>query len=245
MMTAGHLLCRQLTHGHLHPVKLRAIGSGDKEARRNAILDAAERLFVKHPDRMASVAEVAAAAGLAKGTVYLYFPGKEEMLLALHERQVAHFFGQLMRTLARPGPVEFDDIFPVTLTHLIRLPGYLELTSRCFALMDREIPKATAIAFKRRIAQTLGAAGIQLERHFRMPRGAGITLLLHSYGLIVGLWQLLHPNERLGAAMRRPELRELDRDYEHEIENALRSLWQGWIARAEADGPARKRARAR
>ncbi len=226
-------------------MKLRAIGSDDKEERRNAILDAAERLFVKHPDRMASVAEVAAAAGLAKGTVDLYFPGKEEMLLALHERQVAHFFSQLMRTLARPGPLGFDDIFPVTREHLIRLPGYLELTSRCFALMDREIPKDAAIAFKTRVAQTLGAAGVQLERHFELPRGAGITLLLHSYGLIVGLWQLLHPTERLGSAMRRPGLRDLDRDYEAEIENALRSLWQGWIGRAKAGAPLPRKARTR
>ena len=225
-------------------MKLRAIGSDDKEERRNAILDAAERLFVRHPDRMASVAEVATAAGLAKGTVYLYFPSKEEMLLALHERQVAHFFTQLMRLLARPGAVDFDDVFPVTLEHLIRLPGYLELTSRCFALMDREIPRETAIAFKAGVVRTLGAAGVELERHFSMPAGAGITLLLHSYGLIVGLWQLLHPNERLGAAMRRPELRELDRNYEKEIENALRSLWQGWIGRAKA-APARKKARTR
>jgi AcrR family transcriptional regulator len=41
---------------------------------------------------MANVAEVAEAAGLGKGTVYLYFPSKEEMLLALHERHVTKFF---------------------------------------------------------------------------------------------------------------------------------------------------------
>ena len=224
-------------------MKLRAIGSDDKQERRQAILDAAERLFVKHPERMARVSEVAAAAGLAKGTVYLYFPSKEEMLLALHERQVAHFFTQLLKRLVRPEPADFDDIFPITLEHLIRLPGYLELTSRCFALMDREIPRETAVAFKAGVARTLSAAGVQLERHFGTPAGTGITLLLHSYGLIVGLWQLLHPNERLGAAMRRPELRELNRDYEHEIENALRALWQGWINQARAVAPARKTAR--
>src|SRR5688572_28258418 len=93
---------------------LRAVADEDKEARRHSILDAAERLFLRHPDRMASVAEVATAAGLAKGTVYLYFPSKEEMLLALHERQVAHFFEHLMVKLAQPGPLDFDDIFPIT-----------------------------------------------------------------------------------------------------------------------------------
>jgi AcrR family transcriptional regulator len=214
-------------------VKQRAMGVEDKEVRRHAILDAAERLFLKHAGRMASVAEVAAAAGLAKGTVYLYFPSKEEMLLALHERHVAHFFAELMKKLLERGPLDFDDVFPVTLKHLIRLPGYLELTSRCFGLMDREIPKDTALAFKARIAQTLQGAGVHLERHFGMPAGAGVTLLLHSYGLIVGLWQLLHPNERLGRAMKRPELRSLDRDYEGEIENALRALWGGWLSQAK------------
>jgi len=210
-------------------LKQRAMGTEDKEARRHQILDAAERLFLRHPGRMASVSEVAAAAGLAKGTVYLYFPSKEEMLLALHERHVALFFRALMKKLGEAGPLDFDDIFPVTLANLIRLPGCLELTSRCFGLMDREIPKDTALAFKARIAQTLQAAGAPLERHFNLQAGAGVTLLLHSYGLIVGLWQLLHPNERLGRAMQRPALKLLHRDYEKEIESALRALWRGWL----------------
>ena len=205
------------------------MGTEDKEQRRGDILDAAEKLFLKHPERMASVSEVAGAAGLAKGTVYLYFPSKEEMLLALHERHVAVFFAALMRKLSERGPLDFDDIFPVTLKHLIRVPGCLELTSRCFGLMDREIPKDTALAFKARIAATLQAAGGHLERHFGLPRGAGVTLLLHSYGLIVGLWQLLHPNERFGRAMQRPELKVLHRDYEKEVESALRALWRGWL----------------
>jgi len=134
-----------------------------------------------------------------------------------------------MRKLSERGPLDFDDIFPVTLKHLIRVPGCLELTSRCFGLMDREIPKDTALAFKARIAATLQAAGGHLERHFGLPRGAGVTLLLHSYGLIVGLWQLLHPNERFGRAMQRPELKALHRDYDQEIEQALRALWGGWL----------------
>lgn len=211
-------------------LKQRAIGTEDKEVRRQAILDAAERLFVKHPERMASVSEVAESAGLGKGTVYLYFPSKEEMLLALHERHVAVFFRELMKKLAEKGPLTFDDVFPVTREHLIRAPGYLELTSRCFGLMDREIPADTALAFKARIASTLQDAGTHLDRHFGLEPGGGVTLLLHSYGMIVGLWQLLHPNERFGKAMRRPELKLLNRDYEREIENALRALWLGSIS---------------
>jgi AcrR family transcriptional regulator len=223
--------------------KLRAIAVADKAERRQEILDAVEKLYLAHPDRMPNVAEVAETAGLAKGTVYLYFPSKEEMLLALHERHVAHFFSALMKKLAERGPLDFDDIFPVTRQHMIRLPGYLPLTSWCFGMMDRGIPMETALAFKVRVIQFLAAAGTELERHFpTLGPGNGVTLLLHSYGLIVGLWQLLHPNERFGKAMERPELRALRRDYEREIETALRSLWSGMIApRAAASVRSRPR----
>jgi AcrR family transcriptional regulator len=205
----------------------RAVAAVDKQERRQAILDAAERLFLRHPERMASVAEVAGAAGLAKGTVYLYFPSKEEMLLALHERHVAMFFAELMKLVTGPGRLGFDEVFAVTRRHLIRVPGYLELTSRCFGLMDREIPVPTAVQFKAGVARTLTAAGAELERHFGGEKGSGARLLMHSYGLIVGLWQLLHPNERLGNALKRPELKVIALDYEREVERALRALWTG------------------
>lgn len=222
-------------------VKQRAVAVADKEERRNAILDAAEALFIEFPARVASVAEVAEAAGLAKGTVYLYFPSKEEMLLALHERHVAGFFAEVMRLLDGPGPVDFDAVFEVTRKHFIRAPGYLPLTSRCFGLMDREIPLETALAFKTRVAQTIAIAGTALERHFpALAPGQGVVVFLHSYGLIVGLWQLLHPNERFGAAMNRPELKLIKRDYERDIESALRALWSGMTGGSTAAAPRRK-----
>ena len=209
-------------------LKQRAIAVEDKEMRRNALLDAAEALFVAHPDRMASVAEVAQAAGVAKGTVYLYFPGKEEMLLALHERHMALYFAALMKLLDGRGDAGFDEVWAVTRERLVRLPGYLPLASRCLGLMDRDIPTDAAVAFKMRVGEALGAAGAGLERHFRgLRRGWGVTLLQHSYGLIVGLWQLMHPIERFGTAMERAELAMFKRDYERELEQALRALWAG------------------
>jgi AcrR family transcriptional regulator len=208
----------------------RAIAVEEKQERRQEILDAVEELYLAHPDRMPNVAEVAQAAGVAKGTVYLYFPAKEDLLLALHEQHVGLFFRALMQKLSGPGPIDFDAVFAVTRKHLIRMPGYLALTSRCFGMMERETPIDSAIAFKCRVAEVLALAGAGLERHFpTLGAGNGVRLLLHSYGLIVGLWQLLHPNERFGKALERPELSLLKRDYEREIEGALRALWDGTL----------------
>jgi AcrR family transcriptional regulator len=209
---------------------LRAVGAEDKEARGNAILDAVEELYLRHPDRMASVAEVAEAAKLAKGTVYLYFPSKEEMLLALHERHVDAFFTELAALLRRAPSLTFAEIFEVARRLIIRRPGYLDLTARCLGLMDREVPVERALEFKMRVGQMLARCGAELERHFtRLAPGEGVGLLCNSYGLMVGLWQLMHPNQRFGAAMQRPEMRMFRRDYETEVERAVLALWTGVI----------------
>jgi AcrR family transcriptional regulator len=221
---------------------LRAVGAEDKEVRRHAILDAVEKLFLRHPDRMASVAEVAAAAKLAKGTVYLYFPSKEEMLLALHERHVAAFFAELVALLQRPAALTFAEIFEVARRHIVRGPGYLDLTSRCLSLMDREIPVERALAFKMGVGQALERAGALLQRHFpALEPGHGVGLLCNSYGLMVGLWQLMHSNQRFGAAMQRPEMRMFHRDYETEVERAVLALWTGVIAAGALPEKAPKR----
>ena len=212
------------------PPAQRALAVEDKEERKQELLDAVEKLYLKHPDRMPNMSEVADMAGLAKGTVYLYFPTKEDMLLELHQRHVTYFFTALMKMLSKPGPLTFDDIFSVTRSHMIRVPGYLALSSHCFAQMERETPFDSAVAFKVGVAQTLKTAGAGLERHFpKLGEGGGVRILLHSYGLICGLWQLLHPNERFEKAMDRPELAILKRDYEKEIETALRALWEGLL----------------
>ena len=225
-------------------IKQRAVGEADKEIRRHALLDAVETLFLEHPDRMASVAEVAEAAGLAKGTVYLYFPSKEEMLLALHERHVAAFFDELITRLDQTAAVDYEVVWEIALRHIIRNRAYLDLTSRCFGLMDREIPVERALQFKIGVGQLLARAGAGLERHFpALGPGDGVSTLCNSYGLMVGLWQLMHPNQRFGDAMKRPELRMLDRDYESEVDRALRALWSGVLSRGESAPAAKAGAR--
>jgi AcrR family transcriptional regulator len=210
--------------------KQRAIALADKEIRRQALLDAFEALFVRHPERVVNVSEVAQAAGLAKGTVYLYFPSKEELLLALHERHTEHFFNRFVEHVEGRQEPDFDSILAVARKDFMQLPGCLALTSRCFGMMDRQLPVETAIAFKMRVGARVARAGAALERRYpALAPGAGATLLQHSLAIIVGLWQLIHPIERFGRAFERAELAMFMRDYDREVDSALRALWSGTL----------------
>jgi len=60
-----------------------------REARRKAILDAAEALLLAHGPRAASMAAIAVRAGIAKPTLYAYFADKPALIAALRERFAA------------------------------------------------------------------------------------------------------------------------------------------------------------
>src|SRR4029434_646994 len=114
-------------------IRQRAIQAEDKRERHDAMLDAAERVLSRSPERVASVAEVADNAGLAKGTVYLYFPSKEELLLAVHERRIDGFFRDVIALVEAEAPATIDAMLALTRHHIVEPPLFLPLASR-----DRE-----------------------------------------------------------------------------------------------------------
>lgn len=58
----------------------------EKEQRRQAILDAAEAMFFSQGIAATSMDQIADAAELSKGTLYLYFSNKEDMIAGICER---------------------------------------------------------------------------------------------------------------------------------------------------------------
>ncbi|BCW90311.1 hypothetical protein sos41_34790 [Alphaproteobacteria bacterium SO-S41] len=68
------------------------------------ILDAAQALFWRYGVRRTSIDDVAAEAGVAKGTVYLYFDSKETLFFEVAERLCAEVWGLMNAAQADTGP---------------------------------------------------------------------------------------------------------------------------------------------
>lgn len=75
----------------------------DAAARRQAILDAALTVFAERGFEAARLDDVAAKAGVAKGTLYLYFKDKEALFEALVRGAVSPILGQASTAAAMPG----------------------------------------------------------------------------------------------------------------------------------------------
>jgi len=74
------------------------------EVRRAQILDAAARVFVEKGPSAATMDDVAAEAGVAKGTIYLYFDSKEQLLRSLGNRYTEELVQRSGELLEEDGP---------------------------------------------------------------------------------------------------------------------------------------------
>ena len=73
--------------------------------KRDALLRAAIDVFAERGFFNAQVADVARAAGVAAGTVYLYFQGKDDLLVSIFERTMREALAEA-RGAAHPDPAE-------------------------------------------------------------------------------------------------------------------------------------------
>lgn len=97
--------------------------SGDK---RDRILKAAVKVFARTGFHATRVSEVAKAAGVADGTIYLYFKSKEELLVSLFEDRVHKLLAHMGRELPKQGDAA-GRLRAVIEMHLGLLEGEREL----------------------------------------------------------------------------------------------------------------------
>lgn len=86
-----------------------------KDARPQELLDAALGLFVEKGFANSSAEEVARRAGVSKGTLYLYFPSKEELLKAVIQQNLGERIAAGAALAARhtgPASAVLADLLP-------------------------------------------------------------------------------------------------------------------------------------
>jgi AcrR family transcriptional regulator len=204
-------------------LKKRAVAPEDKTARRAAIVAAAQELAERNP--AFSMEQLARRAGVAKGTLYLYFGTREEVLLAVHEKQSHELFDVVERALA-PASAGGESVVRSGLRYLKAHPEFYPLAANCRGMLDANVSTEAAFAFKSRISERLQLLGRRIEALYPGLRaGEGAALLMNCYALIIGLWQLADVPLSLRAVMHRPEMQIFKLDFERQLSAALLDLW--------------------
>lgn len=209
---------------------LRARREEDKDERRRALLDAARTLFEEQSYAQVKIADVAARAGLAKGTVFVYYPGKESLFLALTETLLVEWIEALERELeGTRGKLGSAKAARAIAGAIVERPTLARLLAILGSVLEEEADPDRIAAFKAKLVAGLGSIGAVLERKLAfLAPGGGAYLLIRTYALVVGLHSLceLAPNARK-VLDEHPELAMLKFDFARELEAALLVLLRG------------------
>lgn len=208
----------------------RARREEDKQARQDAILAAAERLFERQDYASLRMDDIAREAGLAKGTLYLYFATKEEVFLELETRTIGAWLDRLEAQLpqlpARLSPELFATLFGELLGAEPRLLGLLALLH---SVLERNVSAAAARRFKLALAERFERLGPPLAERLGLAAGEGPTLLLRLYALLIGVWQVATPAPVVREVLAsEPRLAGFQIDFRTELTAAVAALLRGW-----------------
>ncbi len=106
---------------HRSPTTKNASESFRGTSKRERILRAAVDVFAQNGYFNAKVTEIAKAAGVADGTIYLYFDGKEDLLITIFREYTRNYLHELEKKLA--GVNHADERVRITIAHHLETLG--------------------------------------------------------------------------------------------------------------------------
>jgi AcrR family transcriptional regulator len=196
-----------------------------KLERRDAILDVAEERVLREPYAAIRMEDVALRLGLTKGTLYLYFPTKEALFLAVMRRGFARFFARAGAALAA-GRATHEEAADALLGALAASPALPHLASVLHTVLEHNVADAEIAAFKHFLREEVLALGARIDRALRWPAGSGAQLLLRFHVLLIGLHHVSTPSRGVARALADDALALFRIDFSTELARMLRQVMQ-------------------
>ena len=202
----------------------------DKALRRRAILDAARALFAERGLSAFAMADVAARVGIVKGTLYLYWPTREELLLSVLEELLWQWLdemdGRIDETRPGLGARKLAKIICDSLSSYEPLGRLLAVLQ---TVLEHNVSRESIVRFKTELAQRMATTGARIERQIPLGEGEGVRVLLHLNALLVGLVQMADSAPLVQEVLSVPPLNALKVELPRELRAALTTYLVGLI----------------
>jgi TetR/AcrR family transcriptional regulator, transcriptional repressor for nem operon len=163
--------------------------------RRQAILDAAASLLVTNGLAGTSVDAVAQRAGIAKGTVYLYFASRSDLLAALRNRYAQRLADRARSVLDHADPADPGSVTGAFDRLATELLGYVHTNQRLYHVLFHEAPghpEQAGEPLRHLVADLLSQA---MDQGALTPTDTGVLARFLLDGLHGAMLALAHQDE--------------------------------------------------
>jgi len=208
--------------------KQRATNSEDKLAKRQVILTAALQIFKRTSYNEVTMSAISEKTKLAKGTLFLYFPTKEELFLALLEAQLIEWFDAVDAELDSLKEKSIPAVASLFADSLDERTEFARLLAIHSTILEQNVGYESIFKHKQLILQRLVGTGSRLEKSLSfLQAGQGAHFILQCQALVVGLWHLSDPAPTALQVIEQEGLTAFNLDFNFEFKNLLTSLLYG------------------
>jgi AcrR family transcriptional regulator len=165
----------------------------------NSILEAAEGLFQQQKGELPSASQIAKAAGIAKGTVYIYFTSKEAIFLTLLERHIQKWLLDIDRQMKQYEENSIDDLCSFLLSYWVEQPVLGQLYRICDAILEPNVDDKFYFGFQtRKVNEIKRLAPTLKELNPEVTGREWNAVLQKSLVLIATAWIQANPHKDIG-----------------------------------------------
>jgi AcrR family transcriptional regulator len=168
----------------------RARSEADKQARRGDIIDAAREVFDASEADQFTMDAVAVKLGLAKGTLYRYFPTREGLLLELAGAEYQMWFDRIDQRLV---DLPATAVAHALVDEVLRVPRFMRLAALVPSVLERNVPFDTAFTYKSALVARSGATIEGLAATLGVSIDQARRLLLQLQAMAIGMYHVAHP----------------------------------------------------
>lgn len=204
----------------------------EKQERKKEILFSAEKLFLDSNGELnkISVDSIVKGSGISKGTFYLYFKTKEEVYLDLLEDKFVEWFESMkkgFRELGRnPDPEKIADVL---IKYVTEHNYFIKLLVISNLIIEKNIESERLFQYKIKLLKLVQELGEVVEsRVTTIEIGEGSILLMRSYGIVLGVWQVVDVPESTKNLFDNG-LSFFQMDYKNELKKTMINFWKGSI----------------
>ena len=163
--------------------------------RRKAILDAAASLLVANGLAGTSVDAVAQRAGIAKGTVYLYFASRSDLLAALRSRYAEGLADRARSILEHADPADPGSVTDTFERLAAELLDYVHANQRLYHVLFHEAPGHREQAMEPLQHLVAGLLSQAMDQGALTPTDAGVLAGFLLDGLHGAMLPLAHQDQ--------------------------------------------------
>lgn len=212
-------------------VKKRARSHEDKKDKTEKIIACANELWLSTDFASFTMQTLATNMQIAKGTLYLYFKTKEEVLLALYRRDLSVWFTEVQAALQKQKTWTVEKVANILVENLNKIDGLVHLIAILGTILEKNISLQEAVDFKRWLLLESQKTSLALEKALPLlHKGEAYSILVFFQANASGLYSMTIKSPVIHELLKETEFKALNIDFTKSLKMGMEIFMKGILS---------------